>query len=106
MKKRTTNDTLKENIKRLVAMEPDCAESYTKLTVRYWVVIEGALSLDEAVKCTSPETITRIFRGLVNSGDVTIPEDVNNYRKRKQIEMTKQFSPGRAETFTSLTSVQ
>lgn len=76
--------SLKNNVKLLVDVEPQCARSYTLLVIRYWQKMEGANNFVDALGCTSPESITRAFRDLVNQGLIVLPEDVAQQRRMRE----------------------
>jgi hypothetical protein len=86
-----TVPTLKQNIKALLVKEPQCAKSYTLLVIRYWMKIEGATDFQDALGCTSPEAITRAFRDLVSTGEIAVPQDIADQRKKQEAEYRKVY---------------
>lgn len=86
-----SNVKLKQNVKTLVNAEPQCAKSYTLLVIRYWQKIEGATDFYDALGCTSPESITRAFRDLVSTGEIALPQDIADQRKKQEAEYRKIY---------------
>lgn len=82
---------IKHNIKLLADAEPDVKDNYNLLTKRYWQKYDLANDIEDIVNCTPSESITRAFRSLVKSGDITLKEEIKKIRKREEKEFQKEY---------------
>jgi hypothetical protein len=72
---------LGKNILELAKVFPDVKSSYSKLVMYYWTFFEDCNSMGSIQYCTSPESITRAFRKLVENGLILVPAETKANRE-------------------------
>jgi len=83
---------IRENLLNLVKMFPEVKDNYNMLLYYYWRIFDHATTPDKIAKATPAESITRIFRKLVESCDVTLSEETLNKRKKAEVEFKSDFA--------------
>lgn len=83
---------IRENLLNLVKMFPEVKDNYNMLLYYYWRIFDNAITPDEIAKATPAESITRSFRKLVESCDVTLSEETLNKRKKAEVEFRSDFA--------------
>lgn len=81
-----------ENVLELVKVFPHVVENYNSLVSYYWEVFDGITTLDDCVKATPAESITRNFRRLVANGMIQLPQHIQEIRKEKEREYRSEFA--------------
>jgi len=87
------SSVVKDNVLRLVQDYPEIKDNYNTLVATYWREIDGIESLDndEVIEGTSPETITRCFRKLVEEKKIKLNPYSIEVRLDKEYQYKKEF---------------
>ncbi|RYI30478.1 hypothetical protein EVU96_08680 [Bacillus infantis] len=78
-------------VKELINQFPFLTDNTNQLVTYYWSYIEGAASFNDVSNCSSAESITRAFRRLVKSGEVTVSEETKQKRQQYQQEFREEY---------------
>jgi len=81
-------NTISERIISLIKEYPECTKNYNLLIVSYWNKFEDFSNVQ---LCTSSESITRVFRMLVNSGEIVLDDNNVLIRRNKEKEYLNVF---------------
>lgn len=78
----------------------DAKHSYKKLLI-YSYLEQGAkfpLSIEDLMRCYSPETIKRTFQDMKRKGEIDVPEAVQKDWDKKEQKVRAEFSPKRKKS--------
>lgn len=83
-----------KQVKELVTQFPILLQNYSSSTLvsYYWKYIENAKTVDHIAYCSSPEAITRAFRRLVTSGEITLSKESKERNQQNQKSFKEDYS--------------
>lgn len=84
-------DIVKHNVKILVEKNPEVKDCYNLLIIKYWEIYELAQNLEDAKHCTPAETITRAFRSLLKTGEISVGQVTKEIRRNKRNEFYNYY---------------
>jgi hypothetical protein len=83
---------VRENILTLSKLFPVVTDNYNLLLYHYWVIFDGATTIDAIGKATPAESITRNFRKLVEIGLITPTKETLEKRAEAEKEYRNDFA--------------
>ena len=86
------HNNISKNILEIVKVFPEVVTNYNALVMYYWAMYDNATTLSTIVNCTSPESITRAFRKLVEYGLIIVPQDTKAKREAAAKNYRNDFS--------------
>lgn len=86
--------TIKQNVKILAEKHPEVKTNYNLLIIRYWMKYDHAKTIFDITFCTSSESISRAFRDLVKSGDIELPKNIKELRRKEEKDFRLIYGKG------------